>query len=314
MVKVQPGVVVLETQVNLRDLRAFCSVIEQGSITAAARDLGESKGAVSRRVSRLEEKLGIALIQRVGGRAQATSEGISYRQRAAEALEILDTAQAELLDQEAMPQGRLRITALDTHLNSSHLSDTLGRFMDAYPKVSLDVLITGELLSFRDDQIDFAFRAASGQLPDSGNKAIFLAKIGLGFVASPEYLEKHGTPTHPGELSQHRLLTARAFSNGIVIDMQPCGKPEQAQQFELHGHLLCQDCSFLKEAAVVGGGIFIMPPAVQEPYLKTGQLVRVLADWESARDWNLYLVYPGRPLSPKAEVFKNFIKSEFGMS
>jgi len=311
---VQLGVVILETQVNLRDLRAFCSVIDQGSITAAAKALGETKGAVSRRISRLEEVLGIALIQRVGGRAQATTEGINYRQRAAEALEILDTAQTELRDQEAMPQGRLRITALDTHLNASHLSDTLGRFMDAYPKVSLDVLITGELLSFREDQIDFAFRAASGQLPDSGNKAIFLAKIGLGFVASPEYLEKNGTPTHPSELSQHRLLTARAFSNGVVIDMQPCGQPEQAQPFELQGHLMCQDSSFLREAAVVGGGIFIMPPAVQEPYLKSGQLVRVLPGWESAREWSLHLVYPGRPLSPKANAFKNFIKKEFGLS
>ena len=97
----------------------------QGSITAAAKALGETKGAVSRRISRLEEVLGIALIQRVGGRAQATTEGISYRQRAAEALEILDAAQTELRDQETMPQGRLRITALDTHLNTSHLSDTL---------------------------------------------------------------------------------------------------------------------------------------------------------------------------------------------
>lgn len=304
----------METQVNLRDLRAFCSVVDQGSITAAAKDLRETKGAVSRRISRLEEKLGIALIQRVGGRAQATSEGVSYRQRAAEALEILDTAQAELRDQETMPQGRLRITALHTHFNSGHLSDTLGRFMDAYPLVSLDVLITGDLLSFREDQIDFAFRMASGALQDSGHKAIFLAEVGLGFAASPEYLEKHGTPTHPSELLQHRLLAPRAFNNGIVIDMQPCGKPEQAQQFELQGHLLCQDSSFLREAALAGGGIFLMPPAMQESYLKSGQLVRVLADWESARDWNLYLVYPGRPLSPKAEAFKNFIKKEFEVS
>ena len=118
----------METNINLRDLRAFCSVVEQGSITAAATALAETKGAVSRRISRLEEKLGTPLIQRSSGRAQATPEGMAYRQRALEALEILDAAQGELLDQRVIPQGHLRVTVVQGLANTLNLGNCLGRF------------------------------------------------------------------------------------------------------------------------------------------------------------------------------------------
>ncbi|WP_432473036.1 LysR family transcriptional regulator [Amphritea sp. HPY] len=301
----------METHINLRDVRAFCAVIDQGSITAASKTLGETKGSVSRRIARLESLLGIALIQRVGGRAQATQEGLSYRKRATEALEILDTAQAELSDKDIIPQGHLRITAAQGLANNLHLGGCLGRFMRAYPKVSLEVIMTGDQLSFREEQIDFAFRLAAGQLPDSGHKAILLTSVSLGFAASPEYLKEQGIPQHPGELAQHRLLLPRVFGDGLTVNMQPCSKPQQAQSFELTGHMLCQDTRFLAEAALSGAGITLMPPKVQEPHITAGNLVRVLGDWESAQQGNLYLVYPARPLSPKAEVFKEFVRAEF---
>lgn len=301
-------VAILETQVNLRDLRAFCAVVDKGSITAAGKALGETKGTVSRRISRLETTLGIALIQRVGGRAQATTEGLNYRQRAKEALEILDVAQTELRDQKVTPQGHLRITAPQGPASNLLLGECLGRFIDTYPEVSLEIIATEKLLSFREDQIDFAFRLAQGQLPDSGHKAILIANIGLGFAASPEYLKKHGTPTHPSELLQHRLLIPRNFGAGITVTMQPCGQPKQAETFELSGHLLCQDTGFLAAAALANGGIAFMSPAVQATYVKTGQLVPVLTNWESAQEGNLYLIYPSRPLSPRAVAFKNFVR------
>lgn len=301
----------METHINLRDLRAFCAVIDEGSITAASKALGETKGSVSRRITRLEEQLGIALIQRVGGRAQATQEGLNYRQRAVQALEILDTAQAELSDTAVTPQGHLRITAAQGLANHLQLGACLGRFTRAYPNVTLEMVLSGDRLSFREEQIDFAFRLAPGQLPDSGFKAILLTKVGLGFAASPEYLDQYGTPTHPDELAQHRLLVPKVFGDGITVHMQPCNKSQQAQSYDLTGHMLCEDTRLLAEAALVSAGITIMPPKVQEPYIKTGQLVRVLEDWESAQPGNLYLVYPARPLSPKAEVFKEFVKEAF---
>ena len=176
----------METNINLRDLRAFCAVVDQGSITAAATALAETKGAVSRRISRLEEKLGIPLIQRSSGRAQATSEGMAYRQRAIEALEILDAAQDELLDQRVTPQGHLRVTVVQGLASTLNLGDCLGRFAQAHPQVSIDIIMTTDILSLQENQIDFAFRLTSGVLPDSSNRALLLARVCLGFAASPE--------------------------------------------------------------------------------------------------------------------------------
>ncbi|EAS41586.1 LysR family transcriptional regulator [Photobacterium profundum] len=301
----------METNVNLRDLRAFCAVVDQGSITAAATALAETKGSVSRRISRLEEKLGTALIQRNSGRAQATPDGMAYRLRAVEALEILDMAQNELLDQHVTPQGHLRVTAVQGIANILNLGDCLGRFAEVYPKVSVDMIMTTDILSLQENQIDFAFRLASGDLPDSSHRALLLAKVGLGFAASPDYLEKNGTPQHPSELQNHRLLLPRTFGSGISISMQPITQPEKTDTFYLKGHITCQDTLFLADSALAGGGIALMSPSVQKPYINSGQLVPVLDGWESCQSGNLYLVFSGGPLSPKAKAFKEFIKAEF---
>ncbi|MGF1728386.1 LysR substrate-binding domain-containing protein [Photobacterium kasasachensis] len=311
MANIQLRVVKLETNVNLRDLRAFCAVIDQGSITAAATALAETKGAVSRRISRLEEKLGTPLIQRGSGRAQPTPEGLIYRQRAIEALEILDTAQDELMDQHVSPQGHLRVTVLQGFANTLNLGGCLGRFAQAYPQVSVDVIMTTDILSLQEDQIDFAFRLVPGALPDSNNRALLLARVGLGFAASPEYLKVNGVPKHPNELQRHRLLLPRTFGSGISISMQPVQQPEKTESFYFEGHITCPDMLFLADTALAGGGIALMPPSVQKAYVDNGQLVPVLSDWESSQTGNLYLVYSGGPLSPKAKAFKAFIKAAF---
>jgi len=301
----------LETNINLRDLRAFCAVVDKGSITAAASALAETKGSVSKRISRLEEKLGTALIQRNSGRAQATADGMAYRQRVMQALEILDMAQDELLDQQVTPQGHLRITVIQGLANVLNLGECLGRFAEIYPQVSIDMVLTTELLSLQENQIDFAFRLTSGDLPDSRHRALLLAKVGLGFAASPKYLEKHGIPKHPSELQKHRLLVPRTFGSGINISMQPLAQPEKRDNFYLEGHITCQDTLFLADSALAGGGIALMPPSVQKPYIDSGQLVPILEHWESSQPGNLYLVFSGGPLSPKAKAFKDFIKAEF---
>ena len=250
----------METNINLRDLRAFCAVIDQGSMTAAAKVLAETKGSVSRRISRLEERLGTALIQRGSGRAQATPEGLAYRQRALAALEILDMAQDELQDKDVAPQGHLRITVVQGIANILNLGQCLGRFSEAYPQVSVDVIMTTDILSLQEDHIDFAFRLASGDLPDSNHRALLLAKVDLGLAASPSYLEKNGLPTHPNDLQHHRLLIPRTFGSGISISMQPISQPEKADTFHLEGHITCQDTLFLTDSALAGGGIALLPP------------------------------------------------------
>lgn len=301
----------METQVNVRDLEAFCAVVEKGSVTAAAAASGETKGSLSRRVSRLERVLGMSLLQRVGGPAQATSEGMMYYRRASEALDILSGARAELNNQQENPAGHLRLTATPGLAESMKLGELIGAFSAEYPGITLEMILTEKMLSFREDQIDFAFRMVSEGLPDSGHKSRVLSREGIAFAASADYLEKYGVPCHPSDLDSHRLLVPESYGGGVTLSLQPKKSPEGKQKFCLRGYVYCQDLRFLISAAVGGGGITLIQPSVLEDYKARGALCEVLPDWEISSPGEFCLVYPGRPLSPKMRVFRDFILEAF---
>ncbi|MCO4764503.1 MAG: LysR family transcriptional regulator [Myxococcales bacterium] len=300
----------METSVKLRDVRAFCSVVDHGSITAAARAVGETKGAVSRRVARLEQHLRAALIHRVGGRAQPTAEGLAYRKTVGEALELLDAASDSLHDRDASPQGQLRITALPG-IGTDVLATRLGQFLERYPKISLHVVLTQDVLSFRDDRIDFAFRAASGQLPDSGHIAHRLGLMAPTLAASPSYIARHGAPTEPAELHQHRMLIPPVRGGMMTLPLQPVGEPDRLQVVQLEGALVSYDLGLLREAAVAGGGIVPLLGANAAQIFESGELVPVLSGWEAAARGTVYMIHPGGPMSPKARAFRDFMKASF---
>jgi DNA-binding transcriptional LysR family regulator len=300
----------MKTMAKMADLRAFCAVVDEGSMTAAARALDETKGSVSRRISRLERNLDTALIHRVGGKAQPTPLGRSYYRRAGEALELLDAAAEELRDQAAAPSGHLRVTALPG-VGARMIAGPIGRFLEAFPGVTIETSLTERLLSFREDHIDFAFRPVMGQLPDSTLIAHVLTKMSVGFVASPAYLNAHGTPTHPDQLHQHRLLLPPVVGRGLRLPMQRVGQPETAAVFEFTGNLLCHDTRLLFDSALAGGGITPLMPDRDEPEIQQGLLVRLFPEWESSRKTTFALLHPAGPMTPKAKAFKDFIKADF---
>jgi DNA-binding transcriptional LysR family regulator len=300
----------METHVKLTDVRAFCAIVEQGSITAAARVLAETKGSVSRRLARLENVLSTALVHRSGGKAVPTALGRAYYRSAGEGLEVLDAAAEELRDQEASPKGHLRVTALPG-VGPGLIAEPIGRFIQAFPGVTIELLLTERVLSFREDHIDFAFRPAMGQLPDSTHKAHRLGDVSAGFVASPSYLEAHGTPQHPRELEQHRLLLPPVMGQGMRLVLRRVGEPSSAEEFELRGHLLSHDTRLLREVALAGGGITLLVPDRADPELERGGLSRLLPDWESPGRASFNLLHPAGPMAPKARAFKDFIKQDF---
>lgn len=302
MVRQQHRVVGTETSaVDLRDVRAFCRVVDLGSITLAAHSLAETKGSVSRRVARLERALGSALLRRTGRRVEPTEEGAAYREQAGGALDQLDEAALELRQRDGAPSGHLRVTA-PIGFGGRLLGPILGPFVRAFPDLTVDVLLTDEVLSFRDHRIDVALRISRG-LPDSSLVATRLFDLEGTLAASPAYLAEHGEPTSPEDLAAHRVLTIPRPS-GFAFALT---RGAESREITLRGHVTSHDADLLREAAIGGAGITLLPAAHADPDLTGGALVRVLPEWHLASSTRMWLLHPGGRVAAKVRAFRDFV-------
>ena len=295
--KRKPEVVIPATPpADLRDLRAFCLVVDHGSLTAAARLLGETKGAVSRRLTRLESTLGVSLLRRSPRLVRPTEDGLLYRQRVGRALELLEDATNELNEARGHPRGRLRVTAPPDFANTV-LAPVLARFCESHRDISLELLLTDRELDFDAYQLDAALRVTSA-LRDSSLVARRLFDVRIGFVASPGYLAREGHPRRLAELSAHRVLMMRRDSAPSGVHLTPS--------------VVAQDGAFLRSLALVGVGIAILPLAMVEPDLAKGRLVQLLPDQDPSREFSLYLLHPATTWIPaRVRAFRDFMAHEF---
>ncbi|QRK11396.1 LysR family transcriptional regulator [Archangium violaceum] len=291
--KTKPEVAISATTPDdLWDLRAFCLVVDHGSITAAAKQLGETKGSVSRRLSRLESALGVPLVRRSPRLVRPTEEGVLYRQRVGRALELIEDATDALKEAQGHPRGRLRVTAPPDFAHTV-LAPVLARFCEAHRDISLELLLTDRELDFDANQLDIALRVASS-LRDSSLVALRLLDAQMGFVASPAYLEREGRPRRLAELPAHRVLTMRRESGPSAVRLTPS--------------VVVQDGAFLRSLALEGVGIAILPLALVEADLSQGRLVRLLSDQGSPIRISLYLLHPATPLLPaRVRAFRDFM-------
>ena len=289
-------------QPDLLDLRAFCLVVDFGSLTEAAQVLQETKGSVSRRLSRLEELLGVSLLQRSPRLVQATEEGYLYRQRLGQALGLLDSANAAVQQTMEEPKGHLRITA-PHDLGLVLLAPIVADFTERYKEVTVDVLLTNQLLDFDEHQIDFAFRA-TGTLKDSTLIAHKIADIRAILVASPAYLNKYGTPQKASDLSAHRVLLNRSVASPVSLQRT---KTREAITISVGEATITAEMSFLARVAVSGAGIALLPLDIIERELADGSLVRVLSEYEAPDMGKLYLLHRSwQYLPPKIKAFREF--------
>lgn len=148
----------------LEDVRAFCAVVDLGSISGAARQRGETKGGVSRRVSRLEQRLGALLLSRTSRAVTATEEGLAFYAKARDALDLLDDAADSARQSQAIPRGRLRVTA-PHDLGLDVLPDLMTRFRAEHPQIAIDLVLSDVTLDLAANRIDLALRATGGNYP-----------------------------------------------------------------------------------------------------------------------------------------------------
>lgn len=297
-----------ETVTDLRDLRAFCLVVDHGSITAAAKRLGETKGSVSRRLSRLERQLDVVLLRRSPRLVQPTDDGVAYRARLGRALELLDDANAQLLDAHATPHGQLRVTA-PTDIAVSVLAPAVASFSERYPDVTVEMVLTEQRLDFDADQIDVAIRATSTTLEDSALVGHRLTAVEGKFFAARAYLKKFGTPTTPDELAQHRVMIPQVVRGRPLIlhkgsEKKPCtARPKTS--------VVSSDFTFLRELAVRGVGIALLPSIITAADVAEKRLVPVLHEHLAFRG-SLHLLHHGtRFLVPKVRAFRDHLLEHF---
>jgi DNA-binding transcriptional LysR family regulator len=233
------------------EMRNFVRVVEAGSISRAAEQLGLAKSGVSRRLADLESRLGVLLLTRTTRRSSLTDAGRMYYEGAVRLLSNVAELDMLVADSEASLEGRLRLAA-PLSFGLAHLAPAIEAFMQTHPGVLIDIDFSDRQIDLVAQGVDLAIRIA--ELRDSSLKARRICPIRLMLCASPVYLERHGTPRRPEELLQHRLLHYD-IGGGPVLRLSDGRGGEQPLQLE--PRLVANNGDFLRDMAVAGHGIVI---------------------------------------------------------
>ncbi len=271
------------SDLRLADLRTFCAVLDHGSLTQAARITGESKGSVSRRVTRLEQQLGVQLLKRTSRVVSPTEAGTAFQARAIQALSLLSEGITELRNARLEPSGLLRVT-MPVDLGLYIFAPLIADFCAQYPQIQVDVVMTETFLDLATHHLDAAIRATTA-LVDSQYILHRLANLSLQLYAAPAYLNQKGCPQSLEALAEHRLLLHQTQQQGKALKWCNGGS---VQRMALKGQITANDFALLKQTATVGAGIAVLPSLLCETDCRSGQLVPVLPEWYlEAPNWTL---------------------------
>jgi DNA-binding transcriptional LysR family regulator len=282
---------------ELDGIEVFVKVVEAGSFSQAAKLLGMPNSTVSAKVSALEKRLGVTLLQRSTRKLRATPAGETYFQQCVQALEQLQAAESELTSAQREPQGLLRVTA-PADIGHTLLAILVRGFLQQYPKTEVDLVVTNRVLDLIAEGVDLAIRA--GELADSRLIAKRFSVGHVGLWASPAYLKKRGMmPSHPRDLAPQECLQFSLFKNNRL----ELTNGKDSARVVTAGRLRADDFEALKAFALVGEGIVYLPSFMCAEEVKQHRLQRVLPDWHGAAAI-FSLVYPAqRFVSPKVRAF-----------
>lgn len=284
---------------DLNEVVAFATVVQTGSFTRAARELGLPKSSVSRKVSELEARLGSRLLQRTTRSLSLTDPGRAFYEHAQRIVTELEEATATVLELEQAPRGLLRVT---TPLNFGTFASIASAFVARYREVELDIVCSDRLVDLVEEKFDVAIRAS--KLADSSLVARPLGILRSFLVASPTYLAARGAPRQPADLKRHDCVI---FGAGTDRGQWRLAKKHSELTLKVHGRLVANDFDIMRAAAVDGLGVALMPATRLGDDIEAGRLVRVLPDWCSPI-LPIHAVYPStRHLSPKVRAFLDHV-------
>jgi LysR family transcriptional regulator, transcriptional activator for dmlA len=298
------------TGVQPADLGFFSTLAASASLSAAARELGVTTSAVSKRLAQIESRAGIPLINRTSRRMSLTQEGELYLVHARRILAEIDDM-AELLGvSKATPKGLLRVNAT-LGFGRSHVAPVISRFLRKHPHVEVQLQLSVNPPPLTDDTFDVCIRF--GVPPDARVIARRIAPNRRLLCASPGYLKRHGEPRVPHDLMRHNCISIRQGEEAYGVWRLANGraKHEKFETVKVRGNLTTNDGEIAVSWALDGHGILLRAEWDIERYLRSGRLVQVLQQCQTP-DADIYAVYPPRcQLSARVRAFVEFFAQAF---
>jgi DNA-binding transcriptional LysR family regulator len=282
---------------DLNLVTAFVRVVEQQSFTGAAKALNLPKSSVSRRVTELEEELGVQLLHRTTRKLALTEAGRSYYEQAERALTELNAAAESAAGMDTEARGIVRVTA-PVDIGVMGLADILGEFLREYPDIHVELSVSSRVVDLVDEGFDIGVRA--GKSRDASLVARRVGNAALCLYASPDYLQKRGRPTSLDELAEHECVLFRAQHGKALWKLD--GPGGETSTVEVRGRINVDEMLFVRQAVGVGLGIGLLPAIVIASCARAKPLEvveRVLPEFSMGGGADVSVVTPSGPKRPR---------------
>jgi DNA-binding transcriptional LysR family regulator len=306
-----PGQIILETGAQVEvsvpsDMMAFVRAVELGGFSVAAREMGLTPSAISKLVTRLEDRLGVRLLNRTTRRLALTPEGEAYFHRSQRILADIDEAENEVAKFRAQPKGLLRIN-VGTAFGMHQLAPALPEFLARHPEMQVELTLTDRVVDLIEEGADLGIRL--GTLHDSSLVARRICEVERVVCASPAYLKKHGVPKRPRDLLAHNCLN---MAHAPTLRRWPFDGAEGVELVEVAGNASATSADALLQLAVLGLGIIRLSDVIVGAAIRDARLVPVLEEVHHREPLPLHAVYPqGRHRSPRVAAMIDFLVERF---
>jgi DNA-binding transcriptional LysR family regulator len=281
-------------------------VAERGGFTAAADDVGLTPSAIAKLIGRLEQRLGVRLLNRTTRRVTLTAEGERYVVQARRILADIEAFEADLTARGATAKGRIRV-ACGTAVGLDLIIQALPSFRSLYPEIEIDFVLSDRRVDLIDEQIDIALRL--GSLADSSLVARRICTFNRIICAAPSYLERTGPITKPDDLLRRECLYVGTVPG---LNQWPFRDGSETRIIEVQGHIQFNVASATFQACIAGLGVGRVSDVLAMPDIKAGRLVQLLAQEHLPQPIDLTALMPsGRQRSPRVRVFLDFLMTTF---
>ena len=296
---------------RLKQIESFAAVATKGSLTAAAHAEGVAPAVIGRRIDALEQRLGVKLLVRTTRRITLTHEGSAFLEDCQRLLADLANAEASVSAGGVKASGHLRITA-PAGFGRRHVAPLVPAFIEQHPDVSLSLNLSDRVVDIVNEGVDCAIRV--GDLPDSSLVSVRLADNRRLCVATPAYLQRHGVPRHPSELSGHDCLTLSSEASqtrGWAFRMPSPDGGSEVVHLKPGGPLDCSDGQVLHDWCLAGYGMAWRSTWEVEAEIAAGRLVEVLEEYAAPPN-GIYVVFPQRKHMPlRVRLWIDFLKHNY---
>lgn len=291
--------------VNLADIRSFVLIAQLGNFTKAAEELSVSRSHVSRQISALEKQIGVTLLTRTTRTLSLTLAGQRFYHQCEKALNDIDQALIAAVDDTKEVRGLIRVNCVGGYIGEAIISHYIAEFMSLHPQIQIHLDFSSNRVDLIQDEFDISFRM--GEIDDAGFVAKKLMDIEMVTLASPKYIEKYGSPSHPKELAQHNCLTGSVKR----WSFQSVENSQDHYDANIEGKFVCKNGHALVTGALSGNGIIRVPLMYCTEKVASGELVKILPQWQIPAVLFSAIYHKDRYQPKRLRTFIDFIKQQF---